>query len=58
MVSIKQVSQRLGVPPHEVRKAYDQLEELGGLHIIAKRFPPGRKRQLPLPLGRETTDKQ
>jgi hypothetical protein len=55
--NIKQVSDRLGLRPHVIRKAYEQLEERGALHIDAKSFPTKRKQQLPLPLDTETTDK-
>jgi len=55
--NIKQVSDRLGLRPHVIRKAYEQLEERGALHIDAKSFPTKRKQQLPLPLDIETTDK-
>ena len=54
--NIKQVSDRLGLRPSVVRKAYEQLEERGALHIDAKSFPTRRKQQLPLPLDTETTD--
>ena len=47
--NIKEVSDRLGLRPHVVRKAYEQLEERGALHIDAKSFPTRRKQQLPLP---------
>ena len=52
--NIKQVSDRLGLRPSVVRKAYEQLEERGALHIDAKSFPPRRRQQLPLPLDTET----
>ena len=52
--NIKQVSDRLGLRPPVVRKAYEQLEERGALHIDAKSFPTRRKQQLPLPLDTET----
>src|SRR5438105_2401376 len=54
--NIKQVSDRLGLRPPVVRKAYEQLEERGALHIDAKSFPTRRKQQLPFPLDTETTD--
>ena len=54
--NIKQVSDRLGLRPHVIRKAYEQLEERGALHIDAKSFPTKRKQQLPLPLDTETMD--
>jgi len=52
--NIKEVSERLGLRPHVIRKAYEQLEERGALHIDAKSFPPRRRQQLPLPLDTET----
>ena len=54
--NIKQVSDRLGLRPPVVRKAYEQLEERGALHIDARSFPTRRKQQIPLPLDTETTD--
>jgi hypothetical protein len=42
VVAIKQVSERLGLRPQEVRTAYEQIEALGGLQILDKRFPPRR----------------
>jgi len=54
--NIKQVSDRLGLRPPVVRKAYEQLEERGALHIDAKNFPTRRKQQMPLPLDTETAD--
>ena len=54
--NIRQVSDRLGLRPHVIRKAYEQLEERGALHIDAKSFPTKRKQQLPLPLDTETMD--
>src|SRR5438067_11819182 len=54
--NIKQVSDRLGLRPPVVRKAYEQLEDRGALHIDARSFPTGRKQQIPLPLDTETTD--
>jgi len=56
VVAIKQVSERLGLRPHEVRTAYEQIEALGGLHIIDKRFPPRRPQQKHLPFGPPPTD--
>lgn len=54
--NIKQVSDRLGLRPHLIRKAYEQLEERGALHIDAKSFPTRRKQQMPLPLDTETKE--
>ncbi len=56
VVSIKQVSERLGLRPYEVRTAYEQIEALGGLHIIDKRFPPRRPQQKHLPFDPPPTD--
>ena len=39
---IKTVSERLGMRPAEVRRAYEQLAELGGVHILARQFPKRR----------------
>jgi len=39
---IKAVSERLGIPPAQVRRAYDELEQLGGVHIVGRQFPPRR----------------
>jgi len=56
VVAIKQVSERLGVRPHEVRTAYEQIEALGGLHIIDKRFPPRWPQQKHLPFDTPPSD--
>ena len=46
---IKTVSERLGIRPASVRQAYEQLNERGGVQIVARQFPRGpRQRQLPL----------
>ena len=47
---VKQVSERLGLRPAEVRKAYEQLAEHGGVHILDRWFPKKREQQLSLPL--------
>lgn len=47
---VKQVSERLGLRPAEVRKAYEELAEHGGVHILARRFPKKQEQQLSLPL--------
>ena len=47
---IKTVSDRLGVLPASVRQAYEQLNEWGGVQIVARQFPRG-PRQQHLPLG-------
>jgi len=39
---IKAVSERLGIPPAQVRRAYDELEQLGGVHIVGRQFPHRR----------------
>ena len=47
--NIKSVSERLGIRPASVRQAYEQLDALGGVHILARQFPSGRRQQqLPL----------
>jgi len=40
---IKRVSLRLGLSPTQVRAAYEQLNESGGIHIIARQFPRRRE---------------
>ncbi len=46
---IKTVSNRLGVRPAAVRQAYEQLDALGGVQIVARQFPRSpRQRRLPL----------
>ncbi len=47
---IKEVSQRLGIRPVSVRQAYEQLNALGGVHILARQFRGKREQQMPLPL--------
>jgi hypothetical protein len=44
---IKTVSERLGMRPAEVRRAYEQLSELGGVHILARQYPKPRERWEP-----------
>ena len=47
--TIKSVSERLWIRPASVRQAYEQLDALGGVHIVARQFPSGRRQQqLPL----------
>jgi hypothetical protein len=47
--NIKSVSERLGIRPASVRQAYEQLDASGGVHIMARQFPRGRRQQqLPL----------
>ena len=48
--NIKTVSERLGIRPASVREAYEQLDALGGIHIVARQFPRRRERQIALPL--------
>jgi hypothetical protein len=48
--NIKSVSERLGIRPASVRQAYEQLDALGGVHIVARQFPRRRERQISLPL--------
>jgi hypothetical protein len=50
MYNIKTVSERLGIRPASVRQAYEQLDALGGVHIVARQFPRRRERQIALPL--------
>ena len=50
MYNIKTVSERLGIRPASVRQAYEQLDALGGVHIVARQFPRRRERQISLPL--------
>jgi hypothetical protein len=54
---IKEVSQRLGIRPVSVRQAYEQLNALGGVHILARQFPGRREQQMPLPLENTETRK-
>jgi CRP-like cAMP-binding protein len=54
---IKTVSQRLGIRPASVRQAYEQLDALGAVHIVARQFPPRRERQRALPLDETGTGK-
>ena len=55
--NIKTVSERLGIRPTSVREAYEQLGALGGVHIVARQFPPGRERQISLPLDNTGSSK-
>jgi hypothetical protein len=48
--NIKSVSERLGIRPASVRQAYEQLDALGGVHIVARQFPRRREQQRSLPL--------
>ena len=48
--NMKTVSERLGIRPASVRQAYEQLDALGGVDILTRRFP-GRSRQQQLQLG-------
>ena len=41
--NIKTVSERLGIRPASVRQAYEQLDALGGVHILARQFPRRRE---------------
>ena len=57
-LDIKTVSPRLRLRPAEIRKAYEKLESLGGVHIIEKRFPPRHVQQTSLlSLNMEPSDK-
>src|SRR5260221_7620017 len=48
--AIKTVSERLGIRPAAVRQAYEHLDALDGVHILARQFPGGRRQQRQLPL--------
>jgi hypothetical protein len=48
--NVKTVSERLGIRPASVRQAYEQLDALGGVHILARQFPRRREQQTSLPL--------
>jgi hypothetical protein len=53
---IKRVSLRLGLSSTQVRAAYEQLNESGGIHILARRFLRKREQQLTLPLEGSPTE--
>ncbi len=53
---IKTVSERLGIPPAQIRRAYDKLEQLGGVHIVGRQFPRKRGRQGEAESGNATYD--
>src|SRR6266446_3952739 len=55
--NIKSVSERLGIRPASVRQAYEQLDALGGVHIVARQFPRRREQQIALPLDDTGTSK-
>ena len=55
--NIKTVSERLGIRPASVRQAYEQLDALGGVHIVARQFPRRREQQISLPLDDAGTGK-
>lgn len=55
--NIKTVSERLGIRPASVRQAYEQLDALGGVHIVARHFPRRRERHISLPLDDTGTGK-
>src|SRR5260370_34476666 len=44
--NIKSVSERLGIRPASVRQAYEQLDALGGVHILGRRVPQGRGEEI------------
>ena len=52
---VKQVSERLGLRPAEVRKAYEELAEHGGVQILDRWFPRKREQQLSLPLDAQNS---
>jgi hypothetical protein len=41
---IKAVSKRLGIPPAQIRRAYDELEQVGGVHIVNRQMPRRRRK--------------
>ncbi len=53
---VKQVSERLGLRPAEVRKAYEELASRGGVQILDRWFPRKREQQLSLPLDVQSHD--
>ncbi len=55
--NIKTVSERLGIRPASVQQAYEQLDALGGVHIVARQFPGRREQQMSLPLDDTGTNK-
>jgi len=55
--NIKSVSEHLGIRPTSVRQAYEQLDALGGVHILARQFPRRREQQRSLPLDDRGTSK-
>ena len=57
MYNIKSVSERLGIRPASVRQTYEQLDALGGVHIVARQFPRRRERQISLPLDETGSSK-
>ncbi len=50
---VKQVSERLGLRPAEVRKAYEELAARGGVQILNRWFPRKHEQQLSLPLDEQ-----
>ena len=55
--NMKAVSERLGIRPASVRQAYEQLDALGGVHIVARQFPRRQEKQIALPLDDTGTGK-
>ena len=55
--NVKTQSERLGIRPASVRQAYEQLDALSGVHILARQFPRRREQQISLPLDETGTDK-
>jgi hypothetical protein len=55
--NVKTVSERLGIRPASVRQVYEQLDALGGVHILARQFPRRREQQISLPLDDTGTSK-
>ena len=50
---VKQVSERLGLRPAEVRKAYEELAARGGVQFLNRWFPRKHEQQLSLPLDEQ-----
>jgi hypothetical protein len=48
--NMKTVSERLGIRPASVRQSFEQLDALGGVHIVVRQFPRRREQQISLPL--------
>ena len=53
---IKTVSKRLGILPAQIRRAYDELEQVSGVHIVGRQFPRKRGKQGEAKSGNATHD--